>query len=189
MPKSIALIGMPGGGKSTLGRHLARRLGWAFHDSDAVIEKRIGQPIRQFFEEQGEARFREIEAEVIDALAGGEHSVIATGGGAVLNAASRKRLHASTHVIYLRSTPEELFRRLRNDTQRPLLQVNDPLAQLRKLHSTRDPLYREAAHYVVETGRPSVASLVNMLMMQLELAGIVDAARLLPGQATAAAGD
>jgi shikimate kinase len=74
-------------------------------------------------------------------------------------------------VIYLRSTPEELFRRLRHDTQRPLLQVADPLAKLRELFARRDPLYRECSHFVVETGRPTVQTLVNMVLMQLELAG------------------
>ena len=74
-------------------------------------------------------------------------------------------------MIYLRSTPEELFRRLRHDSQRPLLQVADPLDRLRTLFQERDPLYRETAHFVIETGRPSVATLVNMVLMQLELAG------------------
>ena len=77
-------------------------------------------------------------------------------------------------MVYLRSTPEDLFRRLRNDLKRPLLQVADPLARLRELYSVRDPLYREAAHFSVDTGRPSVPTLVNMILMQLELAGVVD---------------
>jgi shikimate kinase len=99
--------------------------------------------------------------------------VIATGGGAVLRPANRERLHASGQVLYLRSSPEELFRRLRHDSSRPLLQVDDPLARLRTLYAERDPLYREAAHFVIETGRPSVPTLTNMIMMQLELAGLL----------------
>ena len=78
-------------------------------------------------------------------------------------------------MVYLRSSPEELFRRLRHDVNRPLLQVADPLGRLRELYVQRDPLYRETAHFVIETGRPSVAMLVNMIAMQLELAGIVPA--------------
>jgi shikimate kinase len=74
----------------------------------------------------------------------------------------------------LRTTPEELFRRLRHDTQRPLLQVRDPLSKLRELHAQRDPLYRSTAHFIIETGRPSVPTLVNMCLMQLELAGMLD---------------
>ena len=74
-------------------------------------------------------------------------------------------------VVYLKSSPDELFRRLRHDRNRPLLQVADPLARLRDLYAIRDPLYRETAHFTIETGRPSVATLVNMIVMQLELAG------------------
>ncbi len=86
---------------------------------------------------------------------------------------NRQQLRAHFHVIYLRSSPEALFRRLRHDVKRPLLQVPDPLGKLRELHVARDPLYRETAHDVVETGRPSVAMLVNIILMQLELAGVV----------------
>ena len=85
-------------------------------------------------------------------------------------------------VVYLRASPEELFRRLRHDTQRPLLQVADPLRKLRELYRDRDAFYRETAHFVIETGRPSVPTLVNMILMQLELAGVVpDDERPLPG--------
>ncbi|HXE49426.1 MAG TPA: shikimate kinase, partial [Ramlibacter sp.] len=85
------------------------------------------------------------------------------------------RLRDAGHVIYLRSSPEEVFRRLRHDTNRPLLQVPDPMARLRALYEERDPLYRQTAHFVIETGRPSVSRLVNMILMQLELAGVIPA--------------
>ena len=171
----ISLIGLPGGGKSTVGRQLARRIGARFIDSDAVLEERIGMPIRSFFEQHGEAAFRDREEAVIDELTrtDGEQRIIATGGGAVLRPANRAHLHDRTTVIYLRSSPEELYRRLRHDTQRPLLQVADPQAKLRELYEQRHPLYEEVAHYSVDTGRPSVASLVNMIMMQLEVAGLL----------------
>lgn len=175
MPVKLALIGMPGGGKSTVGRHLARRLGWGFVDSDALIERRIGEPIRSYFEREGEERFRDIEQSVIEELTNqGGPRVVATGGGACLREANRQALHTRCTVVYLRSTPEELHRRLRHDTQRPLLQVGDPLARLRELYSQRDPLFRECSHFVIETGRPSVTTLVNMILMQLELAGVVE---------------
>ena len=165
---------MPGGGKSTVGRHLARRLGVPFSDSDAVIEHRIACPIRTFFEQEGEERFRDIESAVLAELVGTAQGVIATGGGIVLRDANRELLLAHTTCVYLRSTPEELFRRLRHDSKRPLLQVADPLARLRELYVKRDPLYRQAAHFIVDTGRPSVPTLVNMILMQLELAGVID---------------
>ena len=86
--------------------------------------------------------------------------------------------HRASTAVYLRSTPEELYRRLRHDTQRPLLQVRDPLRRLRDLYAERDPFYRQTAHFVIETGRPSIATLVNMILMQLELAGLVDSAQV-----------
>lgn len=179
MTTTISLIGMPGGGKSTVGRHLARALQVPFNDSDSEIEKRLGCSIRTFFEREGESRFRDIEAETIGQMLGrADGGVIATGGGTVLREENRFALRQASTVVYLRSTPEELFRRLRHDTHRPLLQVADPLRKLRELFRERDPLYRLTAHFVVDTGRPSVPSLVNMILMQLELAGLIDPERV-----------
>ncbi|OGA95930.1 MAG: shikimate kinase [Burkholderiales bacterium RIFCSPHIGHO2_12_FULL_61_11] len=172
---SISLIGLPGSGKSTVGRQLARRLQLPFVDSDHAIEERLGCSIRQYFEREGEDRFRDIEEAVLDELTLQPSGVLSTGGGAVLRPANRQRLRERTQVVYLHSSPEEVFRRLRHDQHRPLLQVADPLARLRDLYSARDPLYRETAHFVIETGRPSVSTLVNMIIMQLELAGLIQA--------------
>ena len=171
----ISLVGLPGSGKSTVGRQLARRLQLPFLDSDHVIEERVGCSIRDYFEREGEASFRDVEELIIDELTLVAGGVLSTGGGAVLRTTNRRHLHSRGHVVYLRSSPEELFRRLRHDVNRPLLQVADPLGRLRELYVQRDPLYRETAHFVIETGRPSVAMLVNMIAMQLELAGIVPA--------------
>ncbi len=170
---TIALIGLPGCGKSTVGRQLARRLQIPFFDSDRVIEERIGCSIKDFFAREGEERFRDIEESTIGDLTLRGNTVISTGGGAVLRPSNREHLHTRCHVVYLKSAPEELARRLKHDTNRPLLQVEDPLTRLRDLFSIRDPLYRETAHFTIETGRPSVATLVNMIVMQLELAGVV----------------
>ena len=167
----ISLVGLPGSGKSTVGRQLARRLSLPFIDSDHVIETRLGCSIREFFDREGEDRFRDLEASVLDELSQGPDGIFSTGGGSVLRPHNRERLHQRTRVVYLRSHPDELFRRLRHDRSRPLLQVADPLQRLRDLFVVRDPLYRETAHFVIETGRPSVATLVNMILMQLELAG------------------
>lgn len=177
VPATISLVAMPGAGKSTAGHHLAHALGRPFVDADTEIERRIGMSIRAFFDREGEAAFRDIETEVIAELARRGGIVLATGGGAVLREVNRHELRDHTVVIYLRAAPEELFRRLRHDTQRPLLQVADPLRKLRELFRDRDPLYRETAHFVIETGRPSVPTLVNMILMQLELAGVVPADR------------
>jgi shikimate kinase len=177
---TIALVGLPGSGKSTVGRQLARRLGLPFIDSDPEIERRIGCTIREYFEREGEDSFRDAEEATIAELTqrvdsagvpANTHCVLSTGGGTVLRQTNRDRLRASGYVIYLRSNPEEVFKRLRHDRNRPLLQVGDPLQRLKDLFAVRDPLYRETAHFVIETGRPSVATLVNMIVMQLELAG------------------
>jgi shikimate kinase len=170
---SISLVAMPGAGKSTAGRHLAAALGRPFVDADHELERRIGSSIRSFFEREGEQAFRDLEEQVIADLVKGPPRVIATGGGAVLREANRRALKDGSTVVYLRSVPEELFRRLRHDRQRPLLQVADPLKKLRDLYHERDPLYRETAHFTIDTGRPSVSHLVNMILMQLELAGVV----------------
>jgi shikimate kinase len=168
----IALIGLPGSGKTTISRQLARRMSLSFVDSDQLIESRVGCTVREWFESRGEDSFRDREETVIDELTQAGHGVVSTGGGVVLRAINRSRLKERCTVVYLRSTPEEIFRRLRHDKTRPLLQVADPLERLRDLYRVRDPLYRETAHFVIETGRPSVSSLVHTIIMQLELAGI-----------------
>jgi shikimate kinase len=164
---------MPGCGKSTAGRQLARHLGWRFVDSDAEIEHETGGPIKAFFERHGEDSFREIEQRAIERLSTPDRIVLATGGGAVLRLPNRQAMtRPGNQVVYLRATPEELVRRLRYDTQRPLLQGGDPLKRLRDLFRQRDPLYREVASFVIDTGRTSVPTLVNLLSMQLEMAGL-----------------
>ncbi|MBA4261135.1 MAG: shikimate kinase, partial [Comamonadaceae bacterium] len=131
----IGLVGLPGSGKSTVGRQLARRLSLPFSDSDHVIEQRLGCSIREYFEREGEERFRDLEQEVLDQLTRGGAGVLSTGGGAVLRAENRAHLRQRGRVVYLRSTPEEVFRRLRHDRNRPLLQVADPLQRLRDLYA------------------------------------------------------
>jgi shikimate kinase len=170
---NVVLIGLPGSGKSSVGRQLARRLQRPFVDSDHVIEQRLGCSIREYFDREGEDAFRDVEQAVIDDLTLNHSGVLSTGGGTVLRPANREHLHQRGKVVYLRSSPEEVFRRLRHDASRPLLQVSDPLQRLRDLYAVRDPLYRETAHFIIETGRPSVATLVNMILMQLELAGVL----------------
>lgn len=171
----VSLVGLPGSGKTTVGRQLAKRLRWRFVDVDQVIEEQLGESIRQFFEREGEDAFREVEqATVSQLLRSSESSILSTGGGVVVREANRQQLRDHSIVVYLLSTPEELSRRLRHDTHRPLLQVSNPLGKLRDLFAQRDPLYRDVAHFIVETGRPSVNTLVNMVLMQLELAGLVD---------------
>ena len=111
----IALVGMPGSGKSTVGRHLARQIGWRFADSDVEIERELGESIRSYFEKAGEDSFRSLETSVLASLLERPSMVLATGGGAVLREANRKLLSERAKVVYLRATPEDLARRLRHE--------------------------------------------------------------------------
>lgn len=152
---------------------MARRLGRQFYDSDHEIEARTGVRIPIIFEHEGEDGFRQREAQTIDELTQRSGIVLATGGGAVLRAENREHIKSRGTVVYLRANPHDLWLRTRRDKNRPLLQTADPRARLEKLFQERDALYRECATFVIETGRPSVNALVNMVLMQLEVAGIV----------------
>ena len=141
-----------------------------FLDSDHEIERYLGCSIREFFDREGEAAFREVEERVIrETLAGPQARVIATGGGSVLRPANRAAMKAHASVVYLHTQVDDLARRLSRDTARPLLQVADPRQRLRELYAVRDPLYRETANIVVDTAHKSAAMLVNLISMQLDM--------------------
>jgi shikimate kinase len=166
-PGNVFLVGMMGAGKTSVGRLLARRLGRPFLDSDQVIEERTGVKIPVIFEIEGESGFRARESAVIDELTARTDIVLATGGGAVLDPQNRLRLRQRGTVVYLRAVVKELLHRTRHDRNRPLLQTADPRARLTQLFELRDPLYRETAHIVVETGSQSLSSLVVRLEAML----------------------
>jgi shikimate kinase len=164
---NLFLVGMMGAGKTTVGRLLARRLKLRFLDSDHEIEVRCGVKIPVIFEIEGEPGFRVREAQAIAELTQLEGTVLATGGGVVLLEENRRLLAAHGTVVYLRATPEHLYERVRQDRNRPLLAGGDPLERLRELYRVRDPLYREVADVVVDTGRQSVQVLARGLLQQL----------------------
>lgn len=165
---NIFLVGLMGAGKTSVGRLLARRLKLRFFDSDHEIERRCGVKIPVIFEIEGEAGFRNREEQAIAELTALHGIVLATGGGAVVAADNRRRLAANGTVIYLNARPEDLYKRVRHDRNRPLLASGDPLARLRALHAERDPLYRAVADLVVDTGAQSVPALVRELIDRLE---------------------
>jgi shikimate kinase len=167
LPENIFLVGMMGAGKTSVGKALARELGKTFVDTDQVIEARTGVKIPVIFELEGESGFRAREACVIDEVTGQHGVVVATGGGAVLSEANRRALRDRGTVIYLRASVQDLWHRTRHDRNRPLLQTADPLARLTELYAQRDPLYREVAHLVVDTGSQSLRSLVLRLRQRL----------------------
>ena len=159
-----------GAGKSTVGRVLARKLHSRFVDSDHALEERCGVKIPTIFEMEGEAGFRKREAQIIEELTQEKGLILATGGGSVLLPENRRALSERGTVVYLHANPIELWHRTKGGEGRPLLQNGDPKAILENLYALRDPLYREIADHIIETGKPSVNQLVNTLLMQLELA-------------------
>ncbi|MBK7899610.1 MAG: shikimate kinase [Azonexus sp.] len=163
---NIYLVGLMGAGKTTVGRQLARRLGRRFMDSDHEIEARTGVSVPTIFEIEGEDGFRRREAQTIKDLTGESGIVLATGGGVVLNPENRSALHDTGWVVYLNVPPELLHERTRNDRNRPLLRVEDPLARLRDLYAQRDPLYRETAHCIAEGARMPASTMVNHLLRE-----------------------
>lgn len=164
---NIFLVGLMGAGKTTIGRLLARKLNRRFVDADHEIEARTGATIPWIFEIEGEACFRRREADVIRDLSAQQGLVLATGGGAVLNPASRALLAERGTVIYLRASIGSILQRTAHDKNRPLLQTADPRGKLEQLWTERDPLYREIADLVIDTGRPNVQSMVQTILDQL----------------------
>lgn len=164
---NIFLVGLMGAGKTTVGRALAKRLNKRFIDSDHEIEERTGATIPLIFEIEGEASFRQREAEVIRDLTAQQDIVLATGGGAVLNAESRAYLKSRGTVIYLRASVNSIVQRTSHDKNRPLLQTGDPRKTIEELSRIREPLYNEVAHIVIDTGRPNVQFLMQSILSQL----------------------
>ena len=165
--ENVFLVGPMGSGKSAVGRQLAARLGLAFVDSDAEIEALTGVDIPYIFEKEGEAGFRVREREVLDALTARSGVVVATGGGAVLDAATRARLRSRGCVVYLRTSVNQQLARTRRSGHRPLLRNPDPLGTLERLMQVRGPLYEETADLVVETDSRKVKSVVDELERRL----------------------
>jgi shikimate kinase len=156
-----------GAGKTTAGRQLAAELGKTFHDTDHEVERRTGVKISLIFEIEGEAGFRVREKQVVEQLTQLANVVLATGGGAVLDAENRRHLAERGLVVYLHGQPKDLWHRTRHDKSRPLLQEADPLQTLHNLYLQRDPLYREIADIVIDTGRQSARTLLHQLLPQL----------------------
>jgi shikimate kinase len=164
---NVFLVGPMGSGKSAVGRQLAQRLALEFIDSDDEIESRTGVDIPYIFEREGEAGFRQREAEVIDAITRRDGVLVSTGGGAVLDAGTRQRLRERGHVVYLRTSVDQQLARTRRSNDRPLLNNDDPRGTLERLFEQRAPLYAEVAAIVVDTDGRKVKTVVDQICRQL----------------------
>jgi shikimate kinase len=168
-PGSLFLTGPMGAGKSTIGRQLSKQLKMTFYDSDREIENRTGVDIPLIFELEGEQGFRKRERLVIDELTSLPDIVLATGGGAILDADNRKHLAERGLVIYLHASVNQQLDRTKHDRNRPLLQTDNPRQRLGDLMQLRDPLYREIADLVIDTDGKRVMAVVNQIIRKLKL--------------------
>lgn len=166
--QNIYLVGMPGAGKSTVGKALARQLGLTFVDADQVLIEQVGASIATIFEFEGEAGFRQRESKIIAELCLRREIVLATGGGAILRDENRSALRANGIVIYLHANLDHLTQRTRHDARRPLLsQAGDPRETLKNMLVAREPFYRGVSDLVVETGRQSIGKMVQHIVHAL----------------------
>ena len=164
----IFLVGPMGAGKSTIGKYLAQHLKLRFADTDTEIEARTGADIPWIFDVEGEAGFREREAQVVEEMTTWDDIVLATGGGVVMRPENRQALGSRGFVVYLHATVDEQVRRTRRDRRRPLLQKGNPEEVLRTLMAIRDPLYREIADYIIDTDGSSPRTVAQRLVRDLQ---------------------
>jgi len=152
--RHVLLIGLPGSGKSAVGRLVAEQLQAGFVDIDAIVERREGRPITMIFAEKGEAAFREMERKEVETALAGEPAVIAPGGGWAAQPGAIDAAKPHALVIYLHARPETATQRAAPEGTRPALSGEDPVARMRLLQKEREPFYR-SAHAQVETDRKS----------------------------------
>ncbi len=169
--KNIVLTGFMGTGKTEVGRLLARRLGYTFIDADSVIEEEQGIPITEIFKRFGEPYFRDIESAVIKRLSEMERAVISTGGGAVLRQENMDNLKKKGIIICLMASPETIYERTKNDSSRPLLQVENPLQRIKELLEFRRPYY-ERADIMVNTDGKTPAQVVEEIIENIRDKGL-----------------
>jgi shikimate kinase len=165
--KNIAIIGLMGSGKSTIGALLAKKIRLNFVDIDEEIEKRTNTTISEIFKKKGEPFFRKLETTTIEEFATKSNQIISTGGGAVQNEQNLKILQQNSTLIYLKTSLNVIFERIKNETQRPLLQNSDPLGTLQELLEKRQKNY-EKADIIVDTDNKTTDEIVNEIIKNVK---------------------
>jgi shikimate kinase len=169
----ITLIGYRATGKTTLAKLLAERLGWQWIDADVEIERRAGKSIAHIFAEDGEPAFRDLESRVIADLCGRDKLVLAAGGGAPLLEENRLAMRHGGKVVWLTARPETIFKRMFADItttqRRPSLTAEEPLEEIEQLIARREPMYREAADFTIDTENRTPEELVAEILGNLEM--------------------
>jgi len=164
---NIAVYGFMGVGKTTIGKLLAERIGYDFIDMDIEIEKRTGTTISEIFRKQGEAKFRQLESELVKELAEKNKLVIACGGGALANKENAETMKGSARMVYLTASIPEIIKRTRRDNDRPLLDVPDPLQTASILLEKREPIYRMYAEIIIDTTELTPVEVVERISEEL----------------------
>jgi shikimate kinase len=166
--KNIVLTGFMGTGKTEVGKMLAARLGYVFIDVDSRIEKRAGMKIAEIFSAQGEAAFRDMESAVIRDLSGNERAVISTGGGAVLRQENMDNLRRNGVIVCLSASADAILERTKGCKNRPLLNVEDPLARIREMLAARQPYY-DKSDIVIDTGGKSPMQIGDEIIEEMKV--------------------
>jgi len=168
MKTNIALIGFMGAGKTAVGQLLAKKLSRRFFELDLLIEQRAGKSIPEIFQQDGEIAFRELEIGVAKQVAGEEYSVLACGGGIVLNQINIDRLREGARIIHLTATPGVILKRTSGGkNERPLLDVPDPTSRIKELLKFRKPFYERAADITINTSRLDVNTVAEQIIEKL----------------------
>ncbi len=168
MKTNIALIGFMGTGKTAVGQVLAKKLGRKFFELDSLIEQKAGKSIPEIFQQDGEIAFRELEIEVTKEIAKKNNSVIACGGGLVLNKINIDRLREVGVIVYLTASPGIILKRvLKEIGQRPLLEVNNPALAIQNLLKFRKPFYERAADIIVNTSKLDINAVAEQIIEKL----------------------
>lgn len=168
LTRTIALVGMMGAGKSSIGRRLAARMNVTFHDADSEIEHAAGRPIPEIFQHYGEAAFRDCERKVISRLLDEPPHVLATGGGAFMAAETRCRVKEKAVSIWLKAPVDVLMARVKRKDNRPLLKNADPHETLERLLREREPAYSEADIHFDSVDGPHTAAVETLVTLLTE---------------------